>query len=461
MNDLVWADATAQAEVIRRKDVSATQLLDAYLERLERFNPTLRAFVALDETGARLDARAVDDATAKGDVGHLGPFSGVTISIKDVIDVAGLPTTHSSKVLADDVAAADAPLVMRLREAGFVVLGKTNVPEFCSSVTSSELHGTCRNPWDLDRTPAGSSGGAAAAVAGGLCAIAHGTDGAGSVRVPAAYCGLVGLKPTRGRVSFGPEVGDAYYGTTVDGILCRSVRDAAATLDVFSQPVESFASGAAAEPGALRVGVAVEPPFGRVDVECADAATGVGRLLAEQGHHVGDVSPAWGTVLEAVLGPMSVPGPAGLVPLDRVSDVEPRNRPLIERGHELTVVDHARWVELLRARSAEFLALWDDIDVLVTPTAPILPPPVDFVSWDLPFDEHSARFVEFPLPSFAQPFNLTGQPALTLPLAWSADGMPIGVQLVARRGDEVTLFRVARQLEEARPWQDRRPPAVS
>ncbi len=165
--------------------------------------------------------------------GTLPPFLGVPISIKDVIDAAGLPTTHSSKVLADHMATADDPLVERLRHAGFVVLGKSNVPEFCTSMTSSELNGICRNPWDTDRTPGGSSGGAAAGLAAALCAVAHGTDGAGSVRVPASFCGLVGVKPTRGLVGFGPERGNAYYQTSVDGILSHSVRDAAGLLDVY------------------------------------------------------------------------------------------------------------------------------------------------------------------------------------------------------------------------------------
>lgn len=257
---------------------------------------------------------------------------------------------------------------------------------------------------------AGSSGGAAASVAGGLCAIAHGTDGAGSVRVPAAYCGLVGLKPTRGRVSFGPELGNAYYGSSVDGLLTRSVRDDAAVLDVLARPTEPFADGLDAAVADLRIGVCVEAPYGRVDDVCADAATSVGELPAPWGHRVVAAMPAWPLILEAAGGPMTAPGPAALVPLDRIDEVEPRSRPLVEARHQLTVADHARWVDLVRPRALEFMSLWDDIDVLVTPSAPILPPPVDFVSWDLPRDDHSARFLEHPLPSFAQPFNLTGQP---------------------------------------------------
>ncbi len=457
MEGVIWTDAVGQAELVRQGDISATELLEAHLDRIDRFDPLLRAFVSMDEPRVRAEARAVDDTVAAGRQDGLGPFGGVTISIKDVIDVAGLATTHSCKVLADHVAVEDAPLVGRLRDAGFLVLGKTNVPEFCTSVTASELHGTCRNPWDPARTPAGSSGGAAVSVAAGLCAVAHGTDGAGSVRVPAAYCGLVGTKPTRGRVSDGPELDNPYYGTSVDGILSRSVRDAAAVLDVVAPGPEALAAELTTAPGPLRIAVTVDPPYGDVNDECAPAALAAAELLASFGHAVTEATPAWATILEAAMGPMTSPGPAGLVPIELIDRLEPRNRPLLEQGHRLTVVEHARWVDLVRARALEFLTFWDEVDVLVTPTSGVLPPPVDFVSWDLPRDEHSARFLAFPLPAFAQPFNLSGQPALSLPLATSTGGLPIGVQLVGRRGAELTLLRLAQQVAEAQPWDERHP----
>jgi amidase len=379
----VWSDAVTQAEAIRRGAVTASDLVREYLDRIDRFDPVLRAYVSIDADRAVAEAREADDAVREG----AAPFTGVTISVKDVIDVVGLPTTHSCKALVDNVAGDDSPLVRRLRSAGFIVLGKTNVPEFCTSMTDSELNGTCRNPWDPGRTPAGSSGGAAAALAAGLCAIAHGTDGAGSVRVPAAFCGLVGLKPSRGRVSFGPELGNPYYTTTVDGILSRSVRDAAGLLDVFvgrydADAVPAFAAIAAYhdtwhdDPGSLRVAVTTAPPFGEVEVECAQATTAVAAMLESLGHDVDERAPRWDAILAAAAGPMSVPGPAGLVGVDQLHQVEPRNRPLIERGAQSTLVEHAQWVEQCRAASLEFLAFWDDVDVLVTPTAGMLPPPV-------------------------------------------------------------------------------------
>jgi len=454
---LIWDDATTQAVAIRTRSTTASDLLEEYLERIERYDPILRAYVSFDVDGARAAARAADARIAHG-TERPPPFLGVTISVKDVVDVAGLATTHSCKALVGNVAPVDGPLVERLRRAGFLVLGKTNVPEFCTSMTSSELNGVCRNPWDLERTPGGSSGGAAAAVAAGLCAAAHGTDGAGSVRVPAAFCGLVGIKPTRGSVSFGPEVGDAYYGTSVDGVLTRSVRDAAGLLEVLTGSPIGPLDSPTGERGGLRVAVTTAAPFGIVDPECAAAAEEAAGLLESLGHRVDARDPRWDVILAAVMGPMSVPGPAGLVGLDQVHLLEPRNRPLLERLAGLTVVEHARWVDECRTASTEFLRFWDDVDVLVSPTSGMLPPSVDWAPWDQSPEEHMTTFAAFP--NFAQPFNLSGQPAVSLPLGRSRDGLPIGVQLAARRGDEALLLGVARQLELAAPWTDRRPPAT-
>lgn len=457
MTASIWDDATTQADAIRTGSTTASDLLDEYLDRIERYDPMLRAYVSLDVDGARAAARAADASVARGTEQGL-PFLGVTISVKDVVDMAGLPTTHSCKALVDNVAAVDSPLVERLRRAGFVVLGKTNVPEFCTSMTSSELNGVCRNPWDLERTPGGSSGGAAAAVAAGLCAVAHGTDGAGSVRVPAAFCGLVGVKPTRGSVSFGPEVDDPYYGTSVDGVLARSVSDAAGLLEVLTGRTIGPIDPPTGEPGGLRVAVTTVAPFGIVDPECAAAAEVAAGLLESLGHLVDARDPRWDVILAAAMGPMSVPGPAGLVGPDQVHLLEPRNRPLLERLAGLTVVEHARWVDACRSVSTEFLRFWDDVDVLVSPTSGMLPPSVDWAPWDQSPEDHMTTFAAFP--NFAQPFNLSGQPAISLPLGQSREGLPIGVQLAARRGDESLLLGVARQLELAAPWSDRRPPAT-
>ncbi len=350
------------------------------------------------------------------------------------------------------------------------MLGKTNVPEFCTSMTDSEMHGMCRNPWDTDRTPAGSSGGAGAALAAGLCAIAHGTDGAGSVRGPAAYCGLVGAKPSRGFTSFGPELDNPYYRASVDGVLSRSVRDAAAALDVFAGRFDDEARWSARnapalsdsyrdDPGVLRVAVTTTPPLGDVDEECVAAVKATAASIEALGHHVEERTPSWETILMVSAGPTTAPGVASLVGLDQIDMVEPRNRPLLERSASLTLVDHARWVEECRGATREFVRFWDDVDVLVSPTLGLLPPSVDWAPWDQSPEEHMATFMT--LPNFAQPFNLSGQPALSLPLAWSASGLPIGVQIAGRHFEEATLLQLASHLERAMPWADRRPALVA
>ena len=462
---MIWSDAIEQAQAIRRKEVSSLELTNEYLQRIDRLDPALRSFVQVDREGARGAAEAADTEVLKHPEG-IGPFHGVAVSVKDVIDVAGLVTTHSSKALVGNVKAVDDPLVRRFRDARLVILGKSNVPEFCTSMTTSELNGICRNPWDLDRTPGGSSGGAAAALAAGLCSVSHGTDGAGSVRVPAAFCGLVGLKPTRGLISFGPENGSSYFGTSVPGVLTRSVRDAAAMLDVMVGTVRSAPSGSptvidsfGTEPirpsESLRIAVSSTAPFGAVEGESAAAAVSVGLVLEGLGHHVEAATPEWGVILRAAFGPMDVPGPAGLVGPADYDLVEPRNRPMIERLAALTVAEHSQWVQLTRQCSLEFLTFWEGYDVLVSPTSGIVAPSVDWAPWDQTPDAHMATFAGFP--SFAQPFNLSGQPALSLPLGWSSMGLPIGVQLAGRRLSEGTLLRLAAQLESAIPWSTKHP----
>ena len=463
---MIFDDATAQAEAIRRRSVSSRELVAAYLDRIDRLDGELRSFVALDADRALDDAAAADEAITRG-ADDFAPFHGVALSIKDVTDMGGVATTHSCKLLKGNIAPTDSVVVERFRAAGFALLGKTNVPEFCTTMTTSELNGTCRNPWDLLRTPGGSSGGAAAALAAGLCAASHGTDGAGSVRGPAGFCGLVGVLPTRGLLGFPPLEGNPYPGTSSDGVLTRSVRDSAAILASMIDPGPSgrwapepsmpFADAVASDSGPLRIAVTSDPLFGALDTETAAAMVRVRALLEELGHQVVEAAPDWMVMLAQAAGPMSVPGSAALVSLSDIDQVEPRNRPMIEREAALTVIEHARWVDDLRRSRAKFLEFWVGIDVLVSPTCGHVAPPVTWAPWDDLPEDHMARFMEFP--NFAQPFNLSGQPAISIPLEWSADGLPIGIHLAARPLDEPTLFSLAAQLERVQPWADRRPPA--
>jgi amidase len=461
---VVWDDATAQAAAIRSGAVTAVSLVEAMLRRIERYDGRLRAYAAVDAERALDDAARADDRVARSGRETAPPFLGVALSVKDVVDVAGLATTHSCKALADNVAQRDSGIVRRLRDAGFVILGKTHVPEFCSSFTASEMFGVCRNPWDVALTPSGSSGGAAVSVAAAMCAAAHGTDGAGSIRTPASYCGVVGLKPSRGLIAFGPEHAVEYFGTSVDGPLARSVRDAAALLDAMvgtgpawsPRPSESYASLASREPSSLQIAVCASYPIGEVDPEAARAAFDCAELLAREGHRVEAAAPDWPSILAEAAGPMQVPGPAGLVGVDRLHLVEPRNRPLIQAGAALTVVEHARWAARLLAAAALFRRFWERYDVLISPVSGLLPPPVEWSPWDETPEQHLARFANYA--NFAQPFNLSGQPAISLPLARSAKGIPIGVQLAGRPLEEGTLLQLAAQLERLRPWSGVRPP---
>jgi amidase len=280
------------------------------------------------------------------------------------------------------------------------------------------------------------------------------------VRGPAAFCGLVGLKPSRGLVAFGPYEGPAYFGTTVPGVLSRSVRDAAGALDVLApagpwtpRRDRPFREVVDRDPAPLRIALSTTPPMGAVEPDCATATEEVGRLLESLGHHVAHATPRWDVILGASMGPMEVPGAAALVALDAIDQLEPRNRPLVRGLAELTVLDHSRWVETVRAASATFLEFWESYDVLVTPTMGVVAPPVEWANWDDEPEAHMTRFMTFP--SAAQPFNVSGQPAISLPLGWSAEGLPIGIQFAGRHLDEWTLLALAAQLERAAPWMDR------
>lgn len=463
MSDVAFAPALELAAKVRAREVSPLELVELFLERIERLDPQLNAFVTVDPDGAREAARAAEGG---GDV----PFRGVPISVKDLNDTRGLRTTYSAKAYANHVPAADDNTVRRLREAGFVALGKTNTPELGTiAQTESELNGDCRNPWDTRLTPGGSSGGAAAALAAGLCPVSQGSDGGGSLRTPGSCCGLVGFKPSRGRVSPAP-FGSGSLGLGSSGPLARTVRDAAALLDVLAgyepgdtyvapQPERPFLAEADAEPGRLRIAWTVEPPLQvPVDPECEAAARATAELLAELGHRVVEGTPPWQADEEFVhFVRVWQVGPA-VAGIDDLSLLEPINRALAEDARATSAPEHALAIMRLQALARRIVSFWDDVDVVLTPTLALRPVPIGWTYEDTDGDARLAFARQTLFTPFTALVNVTGQPAVSLPLHWTREDVPVGVQLIGKPFAEATLVRLAAQLERARPWAHRRPP---
>jgi amidase len=449
-------DAVALAAAVRNGEVTPAELVEATFRRLESVEPQLNAFVT---TWREEPLDALPD----------GPFRGVPIAIKDLTDTRGIRTTYSCRAFEQHVPTYDAAIVRRIREAGFVIVGKTNTPEFGSTaVTESALNGACRNPWDLGRTPGGSSGGAAAHVAAGVLPLAQGSDGGGSIRIPASACGLFGLKPSRGRVSGAPH-GDGALPLSQNGPLSRTVRDAAAFLDVIAgyepgdsvrlpPPPRPFAKEVDAAPGRLRIALALEPPLASaVDEPCTRAATDAANLLAELGHDVAEATPPWSEdgLLDRFGFLWRVGPPLYGVPANQL---EPLNRALAEAASTTTAMEYVGAVLSLQGYARRVMSFWDDFDVVLTPTLAKLPVPIGWVfESDDPWD-HYRRAAEFT--PFTAVANLTGQPAASVPFA-TAEGLPVGIQLLGRGGDEASLLRLAAQIEEARPWVDRTPPVFA
>ena len=464
-------DALGLAELVKARQVTAEELLDAAIARVDARNPVVNAVtMPLHDYARRALAAGLPD----------GPFRGVPFLMKDLTaPIAGVPMTRSCRYYADaPPPTVDSVHVERLKRAGLVIFGRTNTCELGLSLTCEpQMHGPTRNPWDPARISGGSSGGAAAAVGARMLPMAHATDGFGSIRAPAACCGLVGLKPTRGRNTFAPYTGEGLGGLSAEHAVTLSVRDSAALLDATAGPgpgdpyvappaARPFLAEVGADPGRLRIAFTSAAPNGaQVDAESVRALGETAKLCADLGHHVEEQKPT-------IDGEAVVPTFLTLAAANTVVNLagnpakgRPAREDEVERitwatarvGERISAADYVRATQTAHRLGRQMAAFHARCDVLLTPGLATLPVPLGVIDMMMEDVEEYWRRV-FHFSPFTVWFNITGQPAMMLPLGRASNGMPIATQLVGRYGDEATLFRLAAQLETARPWFDRRPP---
>jgi amidase len=473
-SELARLDATAQAQILASGEVTPTELVAAALDRIERVNPSINAVIHHRQEAARRDAEVVRE----------GAFRGVPFLLKDVIaHSAGDPYHLGMRFLRDRQSTADNDtfLVRRFKQAGFVLVGRTNTPELAASFTTEPLaYGPTRNPWNPAYSPGGSSGGSAAAVAAGLVPVAHGNDMGGSVRVPAAATGIIGLKGTRARTSLGPDFGELHGPQAHEGILARSVRDVAGVLDIVGHPspgdpyyapppTRPYSLEVAADPGSLHIGFIDVDPAGavQVDAEVQAAVQDAARVLERLGHNIEPNYPAaldgrsqsggaavfnvaiarhlahWAKVYGTSIGP---------------DDVEPMTWVMAEAGRAVDAIEYVDSVEGLYARSRRLASWWatSGFDLLLSPTTATPAPKLGYLAPTVELETLAKRQAEAGV--FTSPHNISGQPAISLPVAISSDGLPIGVQLVAAYGREDLLLQVSAQLEAEYRWNERQAP---
>ncbi|MFT3808526.1 MAG: amidase family protein [Micropepsaceae bacterium] len=463
-------DGIGLAGLIAKKKISAAEALEAAIARAEAHNPRLNAIIL----------PLFDQARARAKTRLKGPFAGVPFLMKDIMGaMVGVPTRQGSAYMPAFPDMRDSTLTTRFHKAGFNTFGKTNVPEYgLLPITESTLYGPARNPWNTDHTPGGSSGGAGAAVAAGIVPIAHANDGGGSIRIPASSCGLVGLKPTRGRNPLGPDLGDVMSGLIAEGVVTRSVRDTAAVLDAThgGEPGDPYPAPPVAyaytdeikrKPRKLRIGYTTKNLAGqKVHADCIAAVRSVAQLCEDLGHTVEESSPqldiavlsecfmaVWASGLSQILDTIAML--TNTKPSTKT--VQGLTMALYEVGKKITAAQYLNAITMLQAAGRTAAAWHNTYDVWLTPTLGAPPLPIGTVDTS----ERDPQKAFAPIIDYV-PFtaiqNATGQPAINLPLHWNKAGLPIGVQFVGRFGDEATLLRIAAQLEKARPWKDKRPP---
>jgi amidase len=473
-SDLMFRSAVELAALVRSGDISARELVEISLRRIDDLNPVLNAFVDVDAERALATAERIRPGDER-------PFAGVPVAIKNNRPVRGMRLTYGCALMERHVCDYDHNVTRRLKQAGFVIVGTTTLPEYGILPTSeARIFGPTRNPWDLARTPGGSSGGAAAAVASGMLPVAHGNDGGGSIRIPAACCGLVGLKPTRGRISAAPELGDSSLG--IDGMLTRTVADTAAILDVLAgyepgdatwapPPSEPFSRAAARDPGRLRIAATTLPPVADavVDPICAKAAADATELLRSLGHTVEEVDPPWqADGLQELFGvvfsnhiALSVAYSARVAEREpTAADMEPMSWAIFSMIRQLGAIDGMAAAVRLQAFARRLVAFLAPYDALLTPALAERPLPLGTLDTAAP-DPMSTFSRSGLFTPFTPVFNASGQPGISLPLYEGEDGLPLGVQLVGCPAGEGALLALAAQLEAARPWSTRRAPRPS
>ena len=485
-------DGLALADLMRRGEVSASEVLEAAIARIEAVNPAVNAVVRpLFDRARQKGTQVIRDA----------PFAGVPFLVKDLLaQIDGVPTGNGNRLWASRVASGNSELVDRWERAGLVIAGRTNTPEFgLTPYTEPDANGPTRNPWDLSRTAGGSSGGSAAAVASGMVPIASGGDGGGSIRIPASACGVFGMKPTRGRTPAGPFIGEAWSGFAGEHVLTRSVRDSAAVLDATHGPdrgsphplpaqVGTFLAASQRDPGTLKIAVSRQPMLGKaVAPEVIAAFDDTVKLLADLGHEVVDAAPP---VEREAFSMAFLTALAGELRADieftaktfgvkiRPGDYDASSFGMGLLGEGFTASDLITAHRYLTLSARSILGFFEDVDVLMTPVLSTLPVKIGALQPSAMekklltvlgyvgggrllkklgiAEQLAAQTFEF-IP-WTPVFNVTGQPAMSVPTSWSPEGLPIGMQFVGRFADENTLFSLAGQLEQVRPWKDRRPP---
>jgi Asp-tRNA(Asn)/Glu-tRNA(Gln) amidotransferase A subunit family amidase len=473
MNDYESYDGLGLAALVKKRAASASELLETAIARCEQRNPALNAVVIPMLEQAR--------AAAKADVPK-GPFEGVPFLLKDLhLNVPGVRTTNGSSMFVDNVPANESELVARYRRAGLVVFGKSASPEFgLTCTTESRVFGQTKNPWNLEHTSGGSSGGASTAVAGGIVPLANASDGGGSIRIPASCCGLFGLKPTRGRTPLGPDAGEGWGGMSCVHAVSRSVRDSAALLDATAgpdlgapyaaqPPQRPWLAEVGANPGRLRIAVNTESWNGAAThPDCVAAAEDAAKLCESLGHHVERARFAPSSIEELRIAALTaISANVRWAIEDRAKklgreakpdDVEPGTWAVAELSKGLRAVDYAGAVKVLHRTGRELARFLTSYDAILSPTMGTPPPKLGVLSLSAPDMKEQVR-VLMEATGYTQLANTSGAPAMSVPLFWNAAGLPIGVQFVGRHDDEATLFRLAAQLEQARPWFARKPAA--